>query len=437
MPPTAVVDESHPNVNLHEVAAEADAWQRRACRQSGVAGLRHAEEHLMRAPVSAPQSVPVEPAAPGPVRGGRRRVLGALAALVLLGAGGALAMHQLTSPPADPRAASAVSGDSVPAGGVASGGSSPAGAGAPSGAGGPGGSPASAPASAASGPAAGAASGASWTTWRPQGRGSLTTFALPAPWTGGVVRQVKVVVYLPAGYATSTRAYPVVYEAPFSFNLFENWIGLQAILDAKIASGALPASLYVFVQPAHSPIHDTECADSVDGRQKVDTFVSSTLVQTVDQRFRTIPTAAARAVMGFSQGGFCAAMLALQHPDVFATAISISGYYEAGIRSGQTPVAWMPFGGLAAAEAAASPVRLVTRLTPAQRQTTLLVLEADPAQPFYGPQYTAMLAAAHRAGVAVVAVPMQAPHSWPVVAASLPMMLAALAQHEARLHVFG
>ena len=265
----------------------------------------------------------------------------------------------------------------------------------------------------------------------------MTTFLLPAPWTGGAINHVQVVAYLPAGYASSKRSYPVVYEAPFSFNLFNNWIGLEAMLDARIASGSLPASIYVFVQPAHSPIHDTECADSAGGRQWVDTFLSTTLVQAVDQRFRTIPTAAARAVMGFSQGGFCAAMLSLQHPDVFATVISISGYYQAGIRSGQTPVAWMPFAGQASAEAAASPLQLVTRLTPAQRLRELLILEADPAQPFYGPQYAAMLTAAHRAGVAVMAFPMLRPHSWPVVAASLPKMLAALGQHEARLGVFG
>ncbi len=399
----------------------------------------------MHAPVPPPDADSPDPAAPGRGRGGRRRglrPLAALGALLLAAAIGGLAVAGPTSPSADQHPAAAAGG--IVAASAAAGSGSRAGTAAATtgAASGPAGAPApsSAPAAPPAGPASAttaAGAGAPWTAWTPTGRGSVTTFSLPAPWTGGTVRRVQVVAYLPAGYATSTQSYPVVYEAPFSFNLFNTWIGIAAKLDAEISSGALPASIYVFVQPAHSPIHDTECADSVDGRQWVDTFLSTTLVQAVDQRFRTIPTAAARAVMGFSQGGFCAAMLALQHPDVFATAISISGYYQAGIVSSQTPVAWMPFGGRASAEAAVSPLGLVARLTPAQRHAALLILEADPAQPFYGPQYTAMLATARRAGVAVVAVPMQLPHSWPVVAASLPRMLAALAQHQARLGVFG
>ena len=378
-----------------------------------------------------------------------RRALAALGLVIIVCAFGALAANLLAARTADLRPAAVNAGLVGLAGGASNAGyrpadgsvsplpSEPPTSSEPPASPASSGSPASPAAGSGSSAGASGGTGAPWTAWTPTGRGSVTTFSLPAPWTGVAIRRVQVVAYLPAGYASSTRSYPVVYEAPFSFNLFNSWIGVEALLDARIASGSLPAAIYVFVQPAHSPIHDTECADSADGRQWVDTFLSTTLVQAVDQRFRTIPTAAARAVMGFSQGGFCAAMLSLQHPDVFATAISISGYYQAGVRSSQTPVAWMPFGGRASAEAAASPLRLVGRLTPAQRQRELLILEADPAQPFYGPQYVAMLAAAHQAGVAVVALPMGLPHSWPVVAASLPRMLAALAQQQARLGVFG
>ncbi len=380
-----------------------------------------------------------------PTQAARRpdvRWFAALGVLVVLAAAGGMALIRLAGSPASPQPAQAVARVDGQRSEVPSGAPGPGLGQGPADGVGPG---SRGPQASAVAPSAGSASTAStpagsarpWTAWQPSGQGNVTKFSLPAPWTGGVVRQVEVVVYLPAGYSSSTRPYPVVYEAPFSFNLFNSWIGIAAKLDSEIASGALPASIYVFVQPAHSPIHDTECADSVDGREWVDTFLSATLVQAVDQRFRTIPTAAARAVMGFSQGGFCAAMLALQHPDVFGTAISISGYYQAGIVSSQTPKAWIPFGGQASVEAAASPLELVARLSPAQRHAALLVLEADPAQPFYGPQYTAMISAARRAGVRVVALPMQSPHSWPVVAASLPKMLAVLAQQQARLGVFG
>ena len=276
-----------------------------------------------------------------------------------------------------------------------------------------------------------------WKAWKPTTPGTVTAFALPAPWVGGTAHSITASVYLPGGYATSNRAYPVIYEVPFSFRSWDRYIGTKALLDAQMMSGAIPASVVVFVYPANSPYHDTECATSADGRLQLDTFFSSTLVQAIDARYRTIPTAAARSVMGFSQGGFCAAMLALRHPDVFATALSISGYYQAGIVSSQTPWAWRVFGGNPAVESAYSPLRLVGQLTAAQRAAMLLVLEANPEQPFYGPQYEAMIAAAHRAGVSVLTEPMAMRHSWVAVKAAMPQMLGALAAHEAGLGVFG
>lgn len=290
-----------------------------------------------------------------------------------------------------------------------------------------------------SGAPAGTSSGTSrpWTAWKPTGVGSVVSFQLKAPWSVGLIRQIHLWAYLPAGYATSNRAYPVVYEAPFGFGLFNTWMGVESMLDREIAAGDLPAAIYVFAKVSHSPIPDSECADSTDGSQLLDSFLTTTMVQAVDQQFRTIQTPAARAFMGFSQGGYCAAMLTLRHPDVFGTAISISGYYQAGVKSSQTPNAWRPFGGQASAIDRYSPLMLVTHLTASQRQSVQLILEADPAQPFYGPQFEAMVAAAHRAGVSVITLTERLPHSWPAVKLALPTMLADLARRQVALGVFG
>ncbi|MHB8958651.1 MAG: alpha/beta hydrolase [Candidatus Limnocylindrales bacterium] len=398
----------------------------------------------------APQSTSVSPGR----RGSRRRPvrlvdLLALLAIVVIGATGAFAAGIWAMP-----ANGTPSGHSGPAMGQTTGlavaGVSDAAvsgtADAPAGAGN--GAAAVGPASSAPGatsltpstpslPSASLAKGTPWNAWKPAGPGVATSFQLPAPWVGGTRQVITVSVYLPGGYTASTRSYPVIYEAPFSYRSWNMWIGVKAMLDAQIASGAMPASIVVFVQPAHGPYHDSECANSADGRQQLDTFLSSTLVQAIDSRYRTIQTPAARSVVGFSQGGFCASMLALRHPNVFSTAGAISGYYQAGIRNGQTANAWMPFGGKASLEAAYSPLRLVGQLTPAQRAAMLLVLEADPAQPFYGPQYQAMIAAAHRAGVAVLPVAMPVYHSWAAVRQVLPRMLRSIGAHEAALGVFG
>lgn len=48
--------------------------------------------------------------------------------------------------------------------------------------------------------------------------GSIDYQRLPAPWTGGTSDRASVSVYLPAGYATSTARYPVVYAVPWGFD---------------------------------------------------------------------------------------------------------------------------------------------------------------------------------------------------------------------------
>ncbi len=278
--------------------------------------------------------------------------------------------------------------------------------------------------------------GSPWAAWRPTGQGTVVDASLPAPWRGGLRTTASVQVYLPPGYTTSGRTYPVVYAVPW---MLYNWTGgahLVNVLDSMITSGQFPASIVVFVAQNNGPYATSECSNSADGREWFETYLTSTVVPYVDSTYRTISTAAARSILGFSQGGFCSTMLVLRHPNLFATAISLSGYYQAGILSSQTPNAYRVYGGNAALEAAYSPMRLVASLTPPQRSSTLLILEGDPADPFYGAQYTSMIDAAHAAGVAVAEVSSSAGHGWPTVRTLLPEALVILAQRQTALGVF-
>jgi enterochelin esterase-like enzyme len=278
--------------------------------------------------------------------------------------------------------------------------------------------------------------GTPWTAWQPSGQGQLVRVDEPAPWVGGTKSTALLQIYLPPGYGTSGRAYPVLYAVPWDASLWITGANLTSMLDSMITAGQIPASIVVFAAQVGGPYPASECANSVDGREWFETYLVNTVVPYVDATYRTIKTAGARSVLGFSQGGFCSTMLVLRHPDVFATAIAISGYYEAGIVSNQTPNAYRPFGGNPAAEAQYSPIRLVGQLPPAQRRSVLLVLEGDPADPFYGPQYSGMVSAAKAAGVPVLAIQSPSGHGWPTVRSHLPGMLEALAQHENALGVF-
>lgn len=278
--------------------------------------------------------------------------------------------------------------------------------------------------------------GAPWTAWQPAGQGQMVTASFAAPWVGGQSTTAKIQVYLPPGYGSSNRSYPVIYAVPWASNLWTGGAALTTMLDTMITSGTFPASIVVFVAQEGGAYPDSECANSVDGHEWYETYLTTTIVPYVDSTYHTIRSAAARSVLGFSQGGFCSTMLVLRHPDLFSTAISLSGYYEAGILTNQTRNAYRPFGGNTTVEAQYSPLKLVGQLSPAARHSVLLILEGDPSDPFYGAQYQSMVAASQSAGVSIWANQSPTGHGWPTVRSLLPQMLVTLAQRQAALGVF-
>ncbi len=63
----------------------------------------------------------------------------------------------------------------------------------------------------------------------------------------------------------------------------------------------------------------------VDPSMRFETFVSKELVQFMDQKYKTIPSPAGRAVTGLSMGGHGGLWLGIRHQDVFGACGSMSG----------------------------------------------------------------------------------------------------------------
>jgi enterochelin esterase-like enzyme len=275
-----------------------------------------------------------------------------------------------------------------------------------------------------------------WLAWRPSGGGTLVSDVMTAPWSSGP-RHIRLDVYLPAGYQQSpTRRYPVVYEVPWNAANWDKAIGITGMLDTLIASGSIPPSIVVFGSHYGAPMPDTECVDSADGQQQLETYFSQTVVEHVDATYRTIATPAARALFGYSEGGYCASMLLLRHPDVFGQAIVMSGYFQAGIRTNVTTNAPLPFGNDAAMIADHSPLQLASTLPAAVRSRLYLVLSADPREWFYGPQYAAFSAVLQKEGYHYLLLPTSLGHAWMATRLTLPIALRAVAARWVTLGVF-
>lgn len=210
---------------------------------------------------------------------------------------------------------------------------------------------------------------------------------LPAPWTGGTTTSVDVYVRLPRGYDPTRTRYPTVYVTP---NLYRPWSNMFAPhpggVDALEAAGDLPSMIYVFAPALGGPYPITQCIDSRDGLQHWDTFMSHTLVAWIDSHYATIADAAARTIMGSSQGGYCAADLLLRHPDVWHQSISFAGFYDAAPRNPHTAGGGAVFGGDQAWMDAYSPITIAPQLPADTRKVLFCVLAGLSSQAFFGPE---------------------------------------------------
>ena len=259
-----------------------------------------------------------------------------------------------------------------------------------------------------------------WLASKPTGKGQVTQVDLTAPWSGGGT--LDVTIYTPSGYdPKGSRLYPVLYEAPTGFGLWNSAAAVIVEIDAMIVYGSLPAAIVVFIDEGSPPISPAECVDSYGGVQKFETYISSTVVNYVDQNYRTIVDPRARAIMGMSEGGFCAPMLALRHPEIYSVSISFSGYYWAGA-TGRASA--RPYSNQADVNAH-SPVLLAPQIPSDVRSGMYFIVIAHSAQAFYGPQATSFEGALRAAGYRYLAVNSPDGHSWTQVQHETPGALVA------------
>jgi enterochelin esterase-like enzyme len=141
------------------------------------------------------------------------------------------------------------------------------------------------------------------------------------------------VVYLPPSYTSQpAQRYPVLYLLHGAPGGERDWFtGGKAheSADTLIETQHLRELILVSPDGNGRPGLASEWGNSYDQSQLIETFLARDLVAYVDQHYRTLADPAHRAIAGLSMGGFGAMNIALHHPSVFATVISLGGYYQA------------------------------------------------------------------------------------------------------------
>ncbi|WP_252439182.1 alpha/beta hydrolase [Pseudonocardia humida] len=164
--------------------------------------------------------------------------------------------------------------------------------------------------------------------------GQVITLDLPGTTSGFTPRQA--VVYLPpAWFARPRPALPVImllHGTPGDPTSWTDGGGAQTTADAWAAQHGGTAPVLVMPDINGSLTGDTECVDSPLGR--AETYLTVDVPAAVQQQLGTAPPGRQWAVAGLSEGGSCAIVLALRHPDGFAAFGDYGGL--AGPRVGDT-----------------------------------------------------------------------------------------------------
>lgn len=127
-------------------------------------------------------------------------------------------------------------------------------------------------------------------------------------------------VLLPDGYDQSTESYPVVYLLHGYGDTERAWYtsgGLQYYVD-QYASDIVPM---IYVMPA---AYKSYYVNRFSGDYPYMDMMTTELVPAIDSLFRTRKDKAARAVMGYSMGGYGALILPALNPDVFTVGVPLS-----------------------------------------------------------------------------------------------------------------
>ncbi len=178
-----------------------------------------------------------------------------------------------------------------------------------------------------------AQTGSSTVTGTIPSSGTIVTDSIVSPSLGGQRRTI--LVYLPPTYNThfgQMKRYPVLYLLHGSPGQAHDWFTAgkaNQSADTLIALGKIPELIIVLPDGNSRPGSTSEWGNSYDQHQLIESYVVNDVVNYIDSKYRTIPDAADRAIGGQSMGGFGAANIAVHHPDIFGSVISLGGYYYA------------------------------------------------------------------------------------------------------------
>jgi len=133
---------------------------------------------------------------------------------------------------------------------------------------------------------------------------------------------VEYSVYLPAGYNSSDRSYPVMYLLHGYSDDETGWVQfgeVARIADDGIAKGEVPRMIIVMPNGKVT----WYCNDYKMVNPWEDMFVKE-FIPSIEKTYRIRPKKEFRAISGLSMGGYGSLMLSMRNPDLFSSCVAFS-----------------------------------------------------------------------------------------------------------------
>ena len=135
-------------------------------------------------------------------------------------------------------------------------------------------------------------------------------------------RDVHYTVYLPEGYETNVRNYPVTYLLHGHGDSDDGWIQfgeINRLADAAIKEGKIAPMLIVTPDGFKSFY-----MNAFDGSMNYEDFFIKELIPHIEKTYKVKTDKRFRGIAGLSMGGYGSLLYALKYPDLFVAAAPLS-----------------------------------------------------------------------------------------------------------------
>lgn len=142
---------------------------------------------------------------------------------------------------------------------------------------------------------------------------------------------VKFNVYLPSGFASGEKTYPVVYLLHGLYGDYSDWQNnakMNLIADELITSGEAREMVIIMPNAGDFDVRNVQNGYFNVENWNYEDFFFLEFIPAVESKYRIVGDKGHRAIMGLSMGGGGSVVYCQKHPDMFSSCYAMSAWLD-------------------------------------------------------------------------------------------------------------